>query len=109
MQREGQSTTLIHLRREFTLFGRIEHNASLTPFRFSFPIENSSPVSVEVVPQENIVRAYQSKNVSESLVTFLEQPVVKGAERRNKMLHRPEAEKITAQEADEYVEAVQMD
>jgi len=67
---------LIHLKYRYTILGKIFFSPDASDFRFSVPLEGSSPVIVELIPSGNEVEASHTVEVSEEMSNFLQNGIL---------------------------------
>ena len=62
---------LIHIKCFYTILGKIHFGSDAAELRFSVPIEDSSLVTIEILPSQNRVEASYAVEVSEEMLNFL--------------------------------------
>ena len=72
---------LIHIKGCYSVLGKIHSNSERSRLRFSVPLEGDKPaVTVDIIPNENSVEAFDEMEVSKEMWDVLQTDVINGAE-----------------------------
>ena len=62
---------IVHIRANFSLEGTISANPKDSKYKFEVPVENKSPITVEILPSAKTIESCQQVDVSDEMLNVL--------------------------------------